>query len=99
MATRSRVKQDARRIEDHPTSVGLPDLQSAFLEYMEMASLVGFVIAGTTAQPPRVENASGERELLEKGCESIHLRLQDSSTILLVTMSIAFFAMISLCST
>src|SRR3981189_845473 len=98
MATRSRVKQDARRIDDHHTSVRLHDLQPPFSEYMEMASLIGFVVAGTTAQPPRAKNASGERELFEKGCESIHLRLKDNSSRLLVTMRIRVFEIISLCS-
>jgi hypothetical protein len=67
MATRSRVKQDARCIDDHHTSVRLDDLQPPFFEYMEMAGLVSFVVAGTTTQPPRVKNTSGERESFEKG--------------------------------
>jgi hypothetical protein len=79
-------KQDAWGINYYLTSVWPGDLQSSFLEHMMMTGIFDYLIPSASAQEPRIKHPSREGKPFEEGCESIHLRLKDISTVLCVTI-------------
>jgi hypothetical protein len=68
MEPRAGKKYDARRINDHLTSIWTRDRQSSVLEHMQMTGMFAFLIPRASAQDSGIKRPSRERKPFEEGC-------------------------------